>query len=172
MEYIANHTTTNEVTLAQSSNSSEKYVLNVTQLITDIMTSGNNYGFELLQQNETTPYQSLVFGSSANADSTLRPKLDICYTTPTSIGIVSNPNISVQVYPNPAKDAIVFKTSSSDIVKKYHVEMYNVLGQEVRNFQLYPYQVTINTSDLARGMYLYKIVGNNTILQSGKIVLQ
>ncbi len=91
-------TTANEVTLAQSINTSETYVLNVSQLITDIMTSGNNYGFELLQQNETTPYQSLVFGSSDNADSTLRPKLDICYTTPSSVAVISNPNINIEVY--------------------------------------------------------------------------
>jgi hypothetical protein len=165
-------TTADEVQLAQSINTSENYVLNVTQLIKDIMSSGNNYGFELLQQNETTPYQSLVFGSSANADSTLRPKLDICYTTPSSIAEVTNPNINIQVYPNPAKDEIVFKTNSSESMKNYHVEMYNVIGQEVRNFQLYPYLVTINTSDLERGMYFYKIVGSNIVVKSGKIVLQ
>lgn len=165
-------TTANEVALAQSTLPSEDYVLNVTQLIKDIMTSGNNYGFEILQQNEATPYQSLIFGSSSNADSTIRPKLEICYTTTTSISSVSNPNLDIIVYPNPATDEVVFKTSSSESVKNYHVEMYNVLGQEVRNFQLYPYQLTINTSDLARGMYLYRIVDNKIVLKTGKIILQ
>ncbi len=165
-------TTTNQVVLAQSTSTSENYVLNVTQLIKDIMTSGNNYGFELLQQNETVYYQSLVFGSSLNADSTIRPKLDICYKVPNAIDEVSNQGLSIVVYPNPAKDEVVFKTTSSESMKDYHVVLYNELGQEVRNFQLFPYQVTINTSDLSRGMYFYKIIGKNTAIKSGKIILE
>lgn len=165
-------TAVHEATLPQSTGTSENYIVNVTQLLQDIITSGNNYGFELLQQNEVTPYQSLIFGSSANADSSLRPKLDICYSTPTSVTPVANSIMNIAVYPNPAKDEVVFKTSSSESVKDYHIEMYNISGQEVRNFQLYPYLVTINTSDLARGMYLYRVVKGNAVLQSGKIILQ
>ena len=165
-------TTLHETTLAESIGTSENYTVNVTQLLRDIITSGVNYGFELLQQNEASPYQSLIFGSSANADSSIRPKLEICYSIPTSIASVTNPNMNIAVYPNPANDEVVFKTSSSEGVKNYHVEMYNIAGQEVRSFQLYPYQVTINTSDLARGIYIYKIVNNDSVLQSGKIILQ
>ncbi len=72
-------TTTNEVALPQSSNSSENYSVNVTQLVKDIISSGNNYGFELLQQNETTPYQSLIFGSSYNSDTNTHPQIQVCY---------------------------------------------------------------------------------------------
>jgi len=168
-------TATDEVVLSQSINTSENYVLSVTQLVQDIINSKNNYGFEILQQNESTPYQSLIFGSSINSDSAIHPKLDICYSVPNTASVVSvysASNILIDVYPNPARDEIIFKTSSDESVKDYHVEMYNVLGQVVRSFQLYPYMVTINTSDLPRGIYLYKIVGNNSVLQNGKVVLQ
>lgn len=168
-------TATDEVTLTQSINTSENYVLNVTQLVQDIINSGTNYGFEILQQNESTPYQSLIFGSSISSDTSIHPKLDICYSIPNTASVASvdgASNIIIDVYPNPARDEVVFKTSSNENVKDYHVEIYNMLGQIVRSFQLYPYMVTINTSDLPRGVYMYKIVGNTSILQNGKIVLQ
>lgn len=166
-------TTTNEITLAQSTGTSENYTLDVTQLIKDILIGGYNYGFEILQQNETTPYQSLIFGASVNTDSTIRPKLDICYyiNLTTALSQITGESLNIEVYPNPASNAVVFKTSADEKVKDFHVEMYNEMGQEVRNFQLFPYQVTINTSDLSRGLYFYRIIGESTVIKSGKIIL-
>ncbi len=52
--------------------------LNVTQLVQDIVTSGNNYGFLAKLQNEST-YRSVLFASSDHPDSELWPELTVVY---------------------------------------------------------------------------------------------
>jgi hypothetical protein len=93
-------TDTDEVALPQSANTKESYALDVTRLIRDQIAHGN-YGFELIAQQETTYYNSLIFGSSNNADSAIHPKIEICYFT-TAEGI-NNINISnsLNIFPNP-----------------------------------------------------------------------
>jgi type IX secretion system substrate protein len=95
-------TTTNEVTLAQSTSTSENYLnINVLSLVNDQITN-SYYGFMLRLLNETT-YNSMVFGSSDNTDTTKWPMLVVQYsvtTTADSTCITLQPDTS-------GKDAFV-----------------------------------------------------------------
>ena len=78
-------TTTGEVLLPLSTNTNENYLnLNVTGFVQNwVNNPATNYGM-LLQMITQNTYNSMVFCSSAYADTTKWPKLQICYIAPNS----------------------------------------------------------------------------------------
>ncbi len=85
-------TTTNEVTLLQSTNTLQNYTVNMKQLIIDyIANPTSSFGFELKHIAEGTSYNSMIFGSSDHSIDSLRPKLEICYHVPSGNPIYSPP---------------------------------------------------------------------------------
>ena len=52
--------------------------LDVTNMVKDMVNSGQNFGFMMRQQTEQI-YRSMSFGSSRTTDSTLRPRLQVYY---------------------------------------------------------------------------------------------
>ncbi|PCJ77635.1 MAG: hypothetical protein COA57_16595, partial [Flavobacteriales bacterium] len=75
-------TTQNQVALAQSDSANQNYEnIDVAQLVQDIIDeSDSGYGFLLRLQTESY-YRRMTFASSDHSDSTLWPKLKVCYTT-------------------------------------------------------------------------------------------
>lgn len=81
-------------------------------------------------------------------------------------------NAEVSIYPNP------FSTSPQIIVNNVlqfdHcvLKMYTVLGAEVMSINITNHTTTLETDHLPKGIYFYKLIGNNKIIQSGKLVSQ
>jgi len=77
-------TTLNEVALPADTNPNENYVVDVKQLVIDMINNPTtSFGFMLKLQTEQY-YRCLLFASSDHPDSTLHPKLEICYTVPSA----------------------------------------------------------------------------------------
>ena len=77
-------TTTNQKTLAQSTSTAQNYVIDVTDFVQGwVNAPSSNYGMLMRLQTESS-YNSMIFNSGQATDSTLRPKLEICYTIPTT----------------------------------------------------------------------------------------
>jgi hypothetical protein len=74
--------------------------LNVTNLVKDIQSSGQNSGFMFMLQNEQ-PMRHTEFASSNHTDSTLWPELEVTYQLPQGISNISGAG-RLFVYPNPA----------------------------------------------------------------------
>ncbi|OQP57970.1 DNRLRE domain-containing protein [Niastella populi] len=75
-------TTTNQKTLPQSTSQAQNYVVDVTDFVQSWVGQPNtNYGMLLRLQNESY-YNSMIFNSGQATDSTLQPRLEICYTEP------------------------------------------------------------------------------------------
>ena len=94
-------TTLNQVTIPQSTSTSQDYVMNVTTLTQDMIDNPNSgYGFMFSEINEVNYYNSLIFCSSDIPDTSLAPALVITYTAPGGM-------ICFEVQPNAAdgKDA-------------------------------------------------------------------
>jgi hypothetical protein len=73
-------TDAHEVSVAASTSQwNYNTVVDVTTLVQDIVTSGQNYGFCLQLQTEQI-YRGLNFAGSRNADSTRWPKLEVIYS--------------------------------------------------------------------------------------------
>jgi hypothetical protein len=70
-------TVTNQVFVSASTSTTENTIANVTALVKDQQTSGNN-GFFMSLANEVT-YNIRQYASSSNADASIRPKLIVYY---------------------------------------------------------------------------------------------
>ena len=83
---------------------------------------------------------------------------------------INNSDLIVKVYPNPTKDQITIEfTQRSEGFGQ--IIIFNMLGQEVLNKYFDTNQkARINTSILDAGVYFYKIIKNNKILNNDKLI--
>ncbi|MBK5286451.1 MAG: DNRLRE domain-containing protein, partial [Bacteroidia bacterium] len=76
-------TTQNEVTLPQSTSTTQDYAATVSALVQDMINNpSSSFGFLVMEKNESIYYNSLIFVSNDNADTARNPKLVITYTPP------------------------------------------------------------------------------------------
>jgi hypothetical protein len=94
-------TTVNQVSLPQDVDPHQNYLLDVTQHVQYMVNNpANNFGF-ILQLDVEQYYRCLLFASSDHLDSTIRPKLEICYTSDNCI------HIDLQPGPVQGKDVLL-----------------------------------------------------------------
>ena len=84
----------------------------------------------------------------------------------------ANTNEAVTIYPNPFSTSTTIMINDASQIKEVELRMYNVLGKEVMNTTLTKQLTTLETSNLPSGIYFYKVISNNKIIQSGKLVSQ
>ncbi|MES2396482.1 MAG: lamin tail domain-containing protein [Bacteroidota bacterium] len=89
---------------------------------------------------------------------------------PVGINEIDN-SVSVIVYPNPSNNNF-FNVSSSEIIKV--IELYNVVGQQViqKEGNKTAKQTTIETGNLAKGIYTVKVLFANNKTSIVKISIQ
>ena len=149
-------TTQNQVFLPASTNSIQDYLnIDVTNLVQDmIMNPNSSYGF-LLKLVTEQYYRKMIFASSDNADSTLHPKLDICYNITTSTTENITNSIEFKLFPNPASNFITIDLSSSSH-KLVSIDIINSSGQIIKRKADFKSNMSIDISDYTRGMYFVK----------------
>jgi hypothetical protein len=114
----------------------------------------------------TTTTTYTVYGSNfgCDANTTITQNVSTCTGIESSIAN----NNGVLIYPNPAKEEInVFATSVS---KNTKLEVYNALGQIVISRKLDDTETKISISELANGVYIYRITDNEAIIKQGKLI--
>jgi len=89
---------------------------------------------------------------------------------PVSITSIDNENF-ISIYPNPFKDQVTIKLNATQF-SKCELIIYNVLGAEINNTLLNSQTTTLETSNLPSGIYFYKVISNNKIIQTGKLISQ
>lgn len=89
-----------------------------------------------------------------------------CLTT----GVNENTNEKISIYPNPFNTSITINIDNGSQIENCELTMYNVLGVEVMNIKITKEVTIIETNNLASGIYIYKIVGNNKTIQTGKLI--
>lgn len=67
-------------------------------------------------------------------------------------------------YPNPGKDMLNIRTA----LQNARVEVYNSLGRLVLNLELLENVTTINTNSWPSGTYIWKVMSNGKVTESGK----
>jgi hypothetical protein len=68
----------------------------------------------------------------------------------------------LNVYPNPANDKITVKLGS--VSEKAYAEIYNSVGQLVKTaVPVMGTEAELNISDLARGIYIVRVVNGNEV---------
>lgn len=65
-----------------------------------------------------------------------------------------------RAYPNPAKDIIT--VAFSEDIQNATIEVFNVLGQKVKEFTMFSNTQNLDVSELQQGVYLFRISNNGT----------
>jgi hypothetical protein len=149
-------TTQNQVFLPASTDSIQDYLnIDVKKLVQDMIVDPNNsYGF-LLKLVTEQYYRRMIFASSDNADSKLHPKLEICYSTITSISENIENSIEFKLFPNPASNFITIDLSSSSH-ELVSIDIINSAGQIIKRISDFKSNMSIDVSDYTRGIYFVK----------------
>lgn len=81
-------------------------------------------------------------------------------------------NTSVIIYPNPFTNSTTITLDNMDNFNKVELRLYTILGEEIMSTNITSTSTTINTSNLSSGVYFYKVIGDNQIIKSGKLISQ
>lgn len=77
----------------------------------------------------------------------------------------------VKTYPNPAKDDITFEILNQNTING-EIQIYNTLGILVMSQNINGTKEIVNSSKFANGIYFFKLISNDQIIDSGKFIIQ
>jgi len=97
---------------------------------------------------------------------------DIVVQVLTGIGDVTGNGSSLNVYPNPADDYVIFEYVNTKQPGKLTVDICNVVGQKAGHIELdKDGKARWETGSLPAGVYVYRFMVDGTALAAGRIVL-
>ena len=82
------------------------------------------------------------------------------------VGISDIDRQPISIYPNPFTNQFTIQLPTKEPTR---LILYNSLGQEVLN-QGFIHSITISTESFSKGIYVYKLIDNNGLIKTGKIV--
>ena len=109
---------------------------------------------------------SIVKTTSSNAS------LALCVFTGLAPARVSSEIHMVNIYSNPSKVLINIAIVDPTKIQNGELKLYDIEGYEVNNIALKSKLTTINTSNYPTGIYFYKVLCNDKIIQSGKLIFE
>jgi hypothetical protein len=92
--------------------------------------------------------------------------------TPTNVEIVNTDKILniVTIAPNPISSTTTITINVDNKTANYKLVLYNSLGKEVINTALTQQKTALNSKELHSGIYFFKIMNNDKLIQSGKLI--
>lgn len=165
-------TTTNQVAIqASASQWNWNVSLNVTQLVTDLRSSGQNNGFMFSLQNEQM-YRHVEFASSNHSDTTLWPELVVTYQVPQSVAGIGGEIDPLIIYPNPASSRVSMKMPEymhgQTTVTIADMTGRKLIGQQI---SVYGKALELDITSLPKGVYLIR-AENSLGIASSKLTVQ
>ena len=160
-------TTEGQISLAGSIAENQDYEIDVTEMVAEMVANpSENYGFQLRLQVEEI-YNSILFASSDNDNSALRPKLVVEYERK-ELNVEAH-QLIYNLAPNPTVDVlnICFNGSGTEL----SVALINDLGQLVLTERSFNADMKLDVSDLAGGVYFLKVRKGDAV-EIRKIIVQ
>lgn len=96
------------------------------------------------------------------------------FLKPTVISITKNnvfKDVTIKVYPNPTSAHFTFEINK-DVPKNAELYIYTLDGNEIYNRKNISLINFVPTGNWNKGLYLFELKSGNTVIQSGKIILQ
>lgn len=115
-------------------------------------------------------YNVVITGSCSPVLTSSMAKLAEC----TDVGISNNEinTDAITVYPNPFSTELNLIMPTALENNTYELNIFNLQGAIVSTATIDQINTTLNTSELATGMYIYKISSKSQIIKSGKLISQ
>lgn len=115
--------------------------------------------------NDSNTITALVYGGSPLHDCGVN--IDDVSLTPCNVGMHENDNNdAINIYPNPVTDQLNIKVSSSQLSQ---FTLFDITSRKLLE-QSFVGSASINTTSLAKGVYLYQVINYNGLIKTGKIV--
>jgi hypothetical protein len=127
-----------------------------------------NNGAVSLKKGTTINGRVYTTNGAFTTDSVVTTMAPIC--TPTGINTFDKAD-AVNIYPNPFTNQLNIELNALQI-NKCQLVIYNVLGAEVMNTNVFAQNVILETNVLPSGVYFYKVINDNKVIQTGKLVSQ
>ncbi|MFI5218008.1 MAG: T9SS type A sorting domain-containing protein [Bacteroidia bacterium] len=119
-----------------------------------------------IQITNPTPVQSIPPNSTINISTIIGSGgivTTLCFST--DINETSGGKDEINVFPNPFTDKLSF-TSDNDFSQ---LILYDIFSRKLLQ-QTFTNTTTLNTSHLAKGIYIYEVRGKNGVVKKGKVV--
>jgi photosystem II stability/assembly factor-like uncharacterized protein len=88
-----------------------------------------------------------------------------------SINNIAQPGLTVEIYPNPAKDKLVIQLPNEfPLPDNLTLGLINVVGQTIKQVSINSKLTNIELGDLPEGIYFYQLRDEQNILTTGKII--
>jgi len=138
----------------------------------DPMSTGNDYDFHFHGEVDEVMVFDRALTETEIGDIYNAGSLGVCKTVLSTedVGISQ----SIDVYPNPAIDDVNFKLSET-LISKYpdlSISLYNLQGRQVIGNIRLGVEASLDVSTLAKGIYIYTIQNEHSILMSGQLIKQ
>ena len=89
--------------------------------------------------------------------------------TPTGISSIVSEN-ALTIAPNPFNKYTNITLTDASKISNCRITIYDVMGKEMINSTITNKLTTLNTSNLYSGIYFYKVMNNDKVIQSGKLI--
>lgn len=165
-----NTTQLNEVMLLATTSINENKIADVTNMVQNMVDSAStSFGF-LLKLNTEINYRSMLFASSDNQDSTIRPKLVITYTNGvTGINELNTHRPSIDIYPNPTLNEKV-TLDLKELIGNKDVAIFDIKGRLVYSERSISSKLTLDLGNFSKGIFLVKVIDENNTLATRKLI--
>jgi len=118
-------------------------------------------------------YNVVITGACSTVSSTSsNASLALCTVTGNAPAKVIGEKQVVNIYPNPSKASINIDIVDPSQIQNAELKLYNVIGAVVNNTPLTSKLTTLNTRNFPTGIYFYKVLDNDKIIQSGKLIFE
>ena len=112
----------------------------------------------------------VVYTAVSNTNGSINQGVQQPYDISTiSTGSELENGITLSVFPNPTKDVLTLKIEDADVAG-YSYELYNNLGQLIRQEGIDQNQVEISTQDLSAATYILKVKSTNDVLRVFSVI--
>jgi hypothetical protein len=88
-----------------------------------------------------------------------------------SVTNTSPDKVNISLYPNPTADLLHLSITSAGLTNTELI-ITDILGQEIYSLSVAQSETTHDISRLASGIYTWRVVQNNSIIKTGKVVKQ
>lgn len=137
--------------------------IDVTAMVQDMVDDPvNSHGILFKLQTEQI-YRRMLFASSDNADSTLHPKLSVCYEMSARVDEKEN---SMSLFPNPSTEQVTIRLKELD---DYTVLVFDRVGGLVLSERFTGSQRSIDIRPLLDGMYIIRLIGSSGVHVQGRL---